>query len=50
MIINIASNVKYNYLCDDEGTDNITLRPWKFSDLSSGQTVGIACDDIMHHI
>ena len=41
---------KCNYFLDDDGIDNVTLRIWKFSDFCSRHTVGIAGDDIMHHI
>ena len=48
LISNIANYLKYNYLLDCDGIDNVTLR--KFSDFCSRHTVGVAGDDIMFHI
>ena len=42
--------VKCDYFCDYYGIDNVTVRIWKFSDFSSGQTVGTAGDGILYHI
>ena len=50
LISNITNHLKYNYFWDCDGIDNVTLRPWKFSDFCSRHTVGIAGDDIMFHI
>ena len=41
---------KYNYFCDDDRIDNVTLQLSKFSDFSSRHTVCIMGDDIMYHI
>ena len=35
LISNIANYLKYNYLLDCDGIDNVTLRLWKFSDFCS---------------
>ena len=50
MIINTANCVKYNYICDDDGIDNVMQRLWKFANFASKHTVGIAGDDIMYYI
>ena len=47
---NIANYLKYNHFWDFDGTDNVTLRLWKFSDFCSRHIVGVAGDDIMFHI
>ena len=44
---NIANCRKHNYFSDVDGIDIVTLRLWKFSDVSSRHTAGIAGDDIM---
>ena len=50
LISNIANYLKYNYILDCDGIDNVTLRLWKLSDFCSRHTVGVAGDDIMFHI
>ena len=50
MISNKANYVKYNYFLDNYGIDNVMLRLWKCADFRSRHTVGVADDDIMHHI
>ena len=47
---NIANYLKYNYLCDGDGINNLMLRLWTFSDFCSRDIVGAAGDDIMFHI
>ena len=47
---NIANYLKYNYLCDGDGINNVRLRLWIFSDFCSRHIVGVAGDDIMFHI
>ena len=47
---NIANYRKHNYFSDVDVIDNVTLRLWKFSDVCSRYTAGIAGDDIMFHI
>ena len=50
LISNTANYLKYTYLLDYDGIDNVTLRLWTFSDFCSRHTVGVAGDDIMFHI
>ena len=50
LISNIANYLKYNYFWDCDGIDNVTLRPWIFSDFCSRHIAGVAGDDIMFHI
>ena len=40
ILIIIANDVKYNYFCDDNVIDNVTLSLWKFLEFISRQTVG----------
>ena len=50
MISKIGNYLKCNYFWDGDGIENVTLRPWKFSDFCSRHTVGVAGDAIIFHI
>ena len=50
IISKIANYLKYNYVWDGDGIENVTSRLWKFSYFCSRHTVGVAGDDIMFHI